>query len=122
MTLEADRVLVSKWVKVSAGTNAAQMEVPEGYSGRAFLSASLVRSSKDAARFLKAYARATAPVTLNMKPRTLGVKLEAPAVVPDTRELKVTVKSDAPGRVFLWAVDTGKTEDFRSTRARRSKA
>lgn len=107
VTLEADRVLVSKWVKVSAGTNAAQMEVPEGYSGRAFLSASLVRSSKDAARFLKAYARATAPVTLNMKPRTLGVKLEAPAVVPDTRELKVTVKSDAPGRVFLWAVDTG---------------
>ena len=68
-------MLVSKWVKVSAGTNAAQMEVPEGYSGRAFLSASLVRSSKDAARFLKAYARATAPVTLNMKPRTLGVKL-----------------------------------------------
>ena len=108
VTLEADRVLVSKWVKVSAGTNAAQMEVPEGYSAaRLPERLSLVRSSKDAARFLKAYARATAPVTLNMKPRTLGVKLEAPAVVPDTRELKVTVKSDAPGRVFLWAVDTG---------------
>lgn len=53
VTLEADRVLVSKWVKVSAGTNAAQMEVPEGYSGRAFLSASLVRSSKDALRCRK---------------------------------------------------------------------
>ncbi|MFR6027859.1 MAG: hypothetical protein ACLUHG_00105 [Sutterella wadsworthensis] len=61
-----------------------------------------MRSSKDAARFLKAM-RATAPVTLNMKPRTLGVAW-APAVVPDA-QLKVTVKSDAPGRVFLWAVD-----------------
>lgn len=107
VTLEADRVLASKWVPVKAGTNSAELAVPDGYSGRAWVSASLVRSSKDASRFLKAYARTTEPVTLNMKARTLGVTLEAPETVPDTRELKVTVKSDAPGRVFLWAVDTG---------------
>lgn len=81
--------------------------MPEGYSGRAFASASLVRASKDAARFLKAYARTIEPVSINMSARTLGISLEAPDTVADARALKVTVKTDVPARVFLWAVDTG---------------
>ena len=107
ITLEADRVLAEHWVKVKPGTNRAQIRVPEDYSGRAFASASLVRASKDAARFLKAYARTTEPVSINMAPRTLNIAIDAPDAVADARELKVTVKSDVPARVFLWAVDTG---------------
>lgn len=107
VTLEADRVLAEHWARVKPGTNRAELRVPEGYSGRAFASASLVRASKDAARFLKAYARTIEPVSINMSARTLGISLEAPDTVADARALKVTVKTDVPARVFLWAVDTG---------------
>ncbi len=44
---------------------------------------------------------------LNLKKRALNVTLDAPQSVSDTQQLRVTVKSDTPSRVFLWAVDDG---------------
>lgn len=107
LTLESDRILTSKWVPVKRGANTAELPLPADVSGRAWLYASLVRSAAEAPRWLKAYARTARPVMLNLKARTLGITLDAPTHATDPRKLTVTVKTDAPSRVFLWAVDEG---------------
>ena len=107
VTLETDRVLTSQWVKVKRGDNTAHLTVPEDVSGRAWIYASLIRSSTESHRYLKAYARTAQPVMLNLKKRALNVTLDAPQSVSDTQQLRVTVKSDTPSRVFLWAVEDG---------------
>ena len=37
LTLEADGVVASKWIKVKAGQNAAGFPVPEGFAGKGYL-------------------------------------------------------------------------------------
>lgn len=107
ITLEADQILLSRWVSVKMGANAIRIPIHTDYSGRAWFNTSLIRSSNDSARFLKAYARATRPVTLNRKAHTLDIQIDAPQEVQSGRSIPVTVQTSEPSRVFLWAVDRG---------------
>ncbi len=107
LTLESDRILTSKWVKVKRGNNKLTLTMPQDVNGRAWLYTSLIRSSSEAHRYLKAYTRSAVPVMLNLKKRALDLTLEAPKAVTHTKVLQVTVKTSSPSRVFLWAVDEG---------------
>ncbi|MGN1149545.1 MAG: alpha-2-macroglobulin family protein [Sutterella sp.] len=107
LTLEADRVLESRWVPVRAGRNHAVLPIGTAHSGRAWLSASLVRGREDAARFLKPYARAVVPVMLNTRERALGLAVEAPEQTGSPKAVEAVVRAAVPGKAFVWAVDDG---------------
>ena len=107
LTLEADNVGRSQWIKVKAGQNAADFTVPEDFAGKGFLRLALVRSQSDAANFLEGYAEAVMPVTLNKKSHALALTIDVPDTNASPEAIPVTVKSETPARVFLWAVDDG---------------
>lgn len=107
LTFESDRIAGHQWTAVKRGHNRAAVPVPEGLTGRAWLSASLVRGTADAARFLKAYARAVVPVTVNARQHTVNFTLEAPERTADPKAVSVTLRADRPGKAFVWAADDG---------------
>lgn len=107
LTLEADGVERAHWIKVRTGQNAADFEVPENFAGKGYLRLSLVRGQKDAGNYLGGYAEAVMPVTLNRRTHALGLTLEAPETNASPAAVPVTIKSETPARVFLWAVDDG---------------
>ncbi|MDY4162794.1 MAG: MG2 domain-containing protein [Sutterella sp.] len=107
LTLEADRVLESRWVPVRAGRNQTSLPIGTAHSGRAWLSASLVRGRGDAARFLKPYARAVVPVMLNTRERALGLSVEAPEQTGSPTAVEAVIRAEVPGKAFVWAVDDG---------------
>lgn len=107
LTLEADGVVASKWIKVKAGQNAAGFPVPEGFAGKGYLRLSLVRGQSDAKNFLEGYAETVMPVTLNRRAHALALTIEAPAENASPEAVPVTLKSETPARAFVWAVDDG---------------
>ncbi|MFU0841836.1 MAG: hypothetical protein ACFWTZ_04405 [Burkholderia sp.] len=107
LTLESDRVLASRWIAVQAGRNLAELALPADFSGKAWLSASLVRGRADAPRFLKAYAHAVTPVTVNAEAHALKLSAEAPERAESAAGLTVKLTADEPSQVFVWAVDEG---------------
>ena len=116
LTLEADRVLENRWVPVKAGHTTVTLPVTTTASGKAWLSASLVRDKSEAARFLKPYARAVVPVMLNAKPHALSLRLDAPSLTTDPGRINVKLTSETRGKAFVWAVDEGilSLTDFRT--------
>lgn len=107
LTLESDRVLASRWIAVQAGRNLAELALPADFSGKAWLSASLVRGRADAPRFLKAYAHAVTPVTVNAGAHALKLSAEAPAKADSAAGLSVRITASEPSQAFVWAVDEG---------------
>ncbi|MDO5531786.1 MG2 domain-containing protein [Sutterella sp.] len=107
LTLEANNVIASKWVKVAAGENLFEMPVPEGYAGRAWLRVSLIRGQESARKFLTGFTETALPLTLNTAAKRLDLTLEAPEKLNESRRVPVTVKSAKPSKVFLWAADDG---------------
>ena len=106
-TFESADVISAHWVKVNAGENLIELPVPESFTGRAWLRISVVRGQEDAKKFLKGFAEAAVPVTINAGAKTLGLKIEAPEKVADARTIPVSVSSDKPSEVFLFAADEG---------------
>lgn len=107
LTLEAEDVLAHEWVPVEEGMNAVSIRVPEGHTGRAWMNASLVRAPSEAHRFLEAYTFALEPVALSVAPHRMTLGIESPAKIRSGEKARITITSDAPGDVFVWAVDEG---------------
>lgn len=107
LTLEADDIVSSQWLRVEPGDNAVTVDVPKGAAGKYYAHLSLVRDQSEADRYLEGYAEAIAPVIINEKAHRLALSIEAPETVENARGIPVAVKSDVPSRVFVWAVDDG---------------
>lgn len=107
LTLEADDIVSSQWLRVQPGDNAVTVDVPKNAAGKYYARLSLVRDQSEADRYLEGYAEAIAPVIINEKAHRLSVSIEAPESVERARGIPVTVKSDAPAKLFVWAVDDG---------------
>lgn len=107
LTLESDDVKAYQRVTVSEGRNTVDMEVPETLFGKIQVNAHLLRHAKDRSRLQQGYAFATMGLKIDDPNRTVTPNIEVPAIAESPTGIPVTIKSDKPGRFFVWAVDEG---------------
>lgn len=116
LTLEGARVEDALWADVEAGDNTIEWTVPQGVApGRHYLHAAVMKTaanvsskaSPSEARLLKGYTETVLPVSIDRDLRTAKVTITAPERTDSPRSIPVTVASDRPAKVFLWAVDEG---------------
>ena len=107
LTFESASVISSKWVQVQSGENLIEVNAPDGFSGRAWLRVSLVRGQDSAKKFLRGFAETAIPVLLNTKEKRLAIEVSVPETLESARTVPITVKSDKPSKLFLWAADDG---------------
>lgn len=116
LTLEGARVEDALWADVEAGDNTIEWTVPEGVApGRHYLHAAVMKTaakdpskaSPSDARLLKGYTETVLPVSIDRDLRTAKVTITTPERTDSPRSIPVTVASDRPAKVFLWAVDEG---------------
>ncbi len=107
VSLETNRVHATIKVPVVRGQNTVALPVPEGLSGRVWLTASVMRAKHDAKRFLSAYAHAVTPLFVGRREHTLDVSLTAPETLKINTPATLTLTSPKATQVFVWAVDEG---------------
>ncbi len=116
LTLEGAEVEDALWADVEAGDNTIEWTVPEGVApGRHYLHAAVMKTaatdpsnaSLSDARLLKGYTETVLPVSIDRELRTAQVTITTPERTDSPRSIPVTVASDRPAKVFLWAVDEG---------------
>lgn len=116
LTLESAEVEDALWADVEAGDNTIEWTVPEGVApGRHYLHAAVMKTatkdpskaSPSEARLLKGYTETVLPVSIDRDLRTAKVTITTPGRTDSPRSIPVTVVSDRPAKVFLWAVDEG---------------
>lgn len=103
---ETNSVLTSRWIDLKKGHNTVSIPAPENFIGRAYLSIGALRDPKDADKFIEAYAESAAAVEFGRRRADMGVVLDA-AEKSSTNEFTLSLKSKKPGRVAVWAVDSG---------------
>lgn len=116
LTLEGAKVEDALWADVEAGDNTIEWTVPEGVApGRHYLHAAVMKTAANVsskaspsdARLLKGYTETVLPVSIDRDLRTAKVTITTPERTDSPRSIPVTVASDRPAKVFLWAVDEG---------------
>ena len=107
LTLESDDVKTYQRVSVREGRNTVHVDIPETLFGKMQVNAHLLRYAKDRSRLQQGYAFATTGLKVDDPNRTLTPTIQVPTVVESPAAIPVTIKSDKPGRFFLWAVDDG---------------
>lgn len=103
---ETNSVLASQWINLKKGHNTVSIPAPADFTGKAYLAVGALRDAKDADKFIEAYAESAAAVEFGRKKADMGVVLQA-ADKSASNEFKLSVKSAKPGRVAVWAVDSG---------------
>lgn len=108
LTIERDNVSAWRWFHAPAGDSVQEIDVPEDFEGRAYVSVSLVRSLSSPDVFMNPYAFAVAPVSVNVGRRDMRLSLDVPsAPVKPGESIPVTLHAPHAGKAFLFAVDEG---------------
>ena len=108
VTFERDGVEAWRWFRAPAGDSVQEIEVPQGFEGRAYVHVALVRalSSKDV--FMQPYVYAVSPVSVNVARRDMGLKVTVPSEpARPGGVIAASVFSRHAGRALVFAVDEG---------------
>lgn len=114
LAVEDDRVRSSKVIEIQKSPTAAEIAIPEGLRGDAFLTATLVRAiDPTRTKWLPNAARGIVRVPITHPSHVLPVELTGPADIGPRQCARYTVRAAPPSDpaqppvVHLWAVDDG---------------
>lgn len=106
LTIERDKVYAYQWFKMSSTSSVEYITVPAGFEGTGYINVSFVRDINSRDVFTTPYAYAVAPFMADTARRTIGVKLQAPATISDSK-LTVKYETNRDARLMLFAVNEG---------------
>ncbi len=107
ITIERERVLVTKWFKSDTASSVQHITVPEGIEGGAYVNVAFVRALDSAEIFTSPLSTGVAPFRVSNERRQLAVTLNAPERVRPGERVSIGFSTPRPARVVVWAVDDG---------------
>lgn len=107
ITIERDGIYAVKWFKATTNSGTEHITVPAGLEGTAYVNVSFVRALDSKEVFMSPLSYAVAPFTANPDARRMTVTLDAPKIVKPGEVLKIGYQASKPGRIAIYAVDTG---------------
>ena len=115
ITLERDKVYAEKWFKEKRGDGVQYIEIPKDLEGKAYLNVLYFRNIDDREIFVEPCASVVLPFTVDISKRRLDVQItvgngEENFVARPGQDLEVSVQTNEPAKVLVYAVDEGITQ------------
>lgn len=107
ITIERDKVYAYKWFKSDTVSTTAEIVLPEDVEGNAYVNVAWIRSTDSEKVFVSPLSYAVAPFSVNKAARQLKIELSVPKTVKPGHDLTIGYKSDHPGQIILYGVNTG---------------
>ena len=107
ITIEKDKVYAHKWFKSETTSSIQKITLPENIEGNGYVNVSFVRSLSSPEIYVAPLSYGVKPFTVSRAKRTEELSLSSPERVIPGEKLDITVKTAAPARTVVYAVDEG---------------
>ncbi|AHG19226.1 hypothetical protein Z042_06040 [Chania multitudinisentens RB-25] len=107
ITIEKDRVYGWQWFHTDTTSSVQKIRVPAGMEGNGYVNVQFVRDVNSSEIFMSPLSYGVMPFKISTRARQNNLEVLAPAVIKPGENLAMTVKTDGPQQVALFAVDEG---------------
>lgn len=107
ITLERDRVYSWQWFHTMTTSSVQKIRIPEGLEGNAYINVQFVRDINSDEIFMSPLSYGVVPFKMSNLARKHALSLQAPSVIKPGENLSITVSTDEPQQVAVFAVDEG---------------
>jgi uncharacterized protein YfaS (alpha-2-macroglobulin family) len=107
VTIEKDRVYAWQWFHTDTTSSVQKIRVPAGMEGNGYINVQFVRDVNSSEIFMSPLSYGVMPFKISTKARQNSLEVLAPTVIKPGENLTMTVKTDGPQQVALFAVDEG---------------
>ncbi|WP_447868685.1 alpha-2-macroglobulin family protein [Rahnella aceris] len=107
ITIEKDKVYSWQWFHTDTTSSVQKIRVPAGMEGNGYINVQFVRDVNSNEIFMSPLSYGVMPFKISTKARQNTLDVNAPEVIKPGENLVMTVKTDGPQQVALFAVDEG---------------
>ncbi len=107
ITIEKDKVYSWQWFHTDTTSSVQKIRVPAGMEGNGYINVQFVRDVNSDEIFMSPLSYGVMPFKISTKARQNYLELDAPEVIKPGENLAMTVMTDGPQQVALFAVDEG---------------
>ena len=107
ITIERDKVYAAQWFSTDKTSTVQHIRMPEGLDGTGYVNVSFIRALDSREIFMSPLSYGVVPFQANRDRRKVNVTLETAKISKPGDPLRITYKTDKPGKVVIFAVDEG---------------
>ncbi|QTF09727.1 alpha-2-macroglobulin family protein [Brenneria izadpanahii] len=107
ITIEKDKVYGWQWFHTDTTSSVQKIRIPDGMEGNGYINVQFVRDINSDEIFMSPLSYGVMPFKISARARQNVLKIDVPQVVKPGENLPITVTTDGPQQVALFAVDEG---------------
>ncbi len=107
ITIEREKVYSWQWFHTDTTSSVQKIRIPAGMEGNGYINVQFVRDVNSNEIFMSPLSYGVMPFSVSTQSRQNSLKIAAPAVIKPGENLPITVNTDGPQQVALFAVDEG---------------
>ncbi len=107
ITIERDKVYTHTWFKTDKTATVQKVTLPKDFEGNGYVSVHFIRDPASDEVYTSPLSHGVVPFATSLARRTARISLSSNELVKPGDTVKMTLKSDVPTKVFVFAVDEG---------------
>ena len=107
ITIERDKVYTHTWFKTDKTSTVQKITLPKDFEGNGYVSVHFIRDPASDEVYTSPLSHGVVPFATSLARRTARISLSSNELVKPGETVKMTLKSDTPTKVFVFAVDEG---------------
>ena len=107
ITIERDRVYAHQWFKADTTSSIQHITLPADFEGNGYINVQFIRDPGSDEVYMSPLSYAIAPFTADRSARQLNLRLQSPTTVRPGEAAEFTLRSSAPARAAVFAIDEG---------------
>ncbi|MEE3660841.1 alpha-2-macroglobulin [Brenneria sp. g21c3] len=107
VTIEKDKVYGWRWFHTDTTSSVQKIRIPAGMEGNGYINVQFVRDVNSDEIFMSPLSYGVMPFKISTKARQNDLRVAVPPVIKPGENLPITVTTDGPQQVALFAVDEG---------------
>ena len=107
ITIERDKVYTHTWFKTDKTATVQKITLPKDFEGNGYVSVHFIRDPSSDEVYTSPLSHGVVPFATSLARRTARISLSSNALVKPGETVKMTLKSDAPTKAYVFAVDEG---------------
>jgi len=107
ITIEREKVFAAQWFSTDKTSTVQHIRMPEGLDGTGYINVSFIRALDSREIFMSPLSYGVMPFQANHDRRKVTVTLDTIKESKPGDPLKITYKTDRPGKIVVFAVDEG---------------
>ncbi|MCG8710636.1 alpha-2-macroglobulin family protein [Brenneria sp. 4F2] len=107
ITVEKDKVYGWQWFRTDTTSSVQKIRIPAGMEGNGYINVQFVRDVNSDEIFMSPLSYGVMPFKISTAARQNNLRIDVPPVIKPGDNLPITVTTDGPQQVALFAVDEG---------------